>query len=252
MTGQAPEAGWRPRVLCVVPARWASTRLPGKPLQLIGDIPMVEWVARGVSESVRVDELVIATDDERIHDVVTSFGRKAIMTPPELLTGTDRVALVAERRECDLVVNIQGDEPLVKGAMIDQLVEAMVADESTPMATLAHPMSAGEADDVNAVKVVVDRRGRALYFSRAMIPFRRRPGPEGSENYLKHIGIYGYRKDFLLRLAALPPSPLEEAEGLEQLRALEHGYPVRVVETSYRVVGVDTAEDLARVREVLG
>jgi 3-deoxy-manno-octulosonate cytidylyltransferase (CMP-KDO synthetase) len=239
-------------VLCVIPARWASTRLPGKPLQLIGDVPMVEWVARGVSESVRVDEVVIATDDERVRDVVSSFGRQAIITPPELPTGTDRVALVAERRECDLVVNIQGDEPLVKGAMIDQLVEAMATDETVPMATLAHPMSDLEAEDVNAVKVVVDRRGRALYFSRSKIPFRRRPAPEGAEDYLKHIGIYGYRKDFLLRLAALPPSPLEEIEGLEQLRAIEHGFPVRVVETSYRVVGVDTPEDLARVREVLG
>jgi len=128
----------------------------------------------------------------------------------------------------------------------------MAADETIPMATLAHPMSAREAGEANTVKVVVDRRGRALYFSRARIPFRRRPGPEGAEDYLKHIGIYGYRKDFLLRLAALPPSPLEEAEGLEQLRALEYGYPIRVVETSYRVVGVDTPEDLARVREVLG
>ncbi len=240
-----------PRVLCVIPARWASTRMPGKPLALIGEVPMVEWVARGVSEAQRVDEIVIATDDERVRDVAESYGRKAVITPPELRSGTDRVALVAERRECDLVVNIQGDEPLVKGPMIDQLIEAMMADENTPMATLAHPLGEEEAVDPNAVKVVTDRRGRALYFSRARIPFHRRPSPLGSETYLKHIGIYAYRRDFLLRFAELAPTGLEEAEGLEQLRALEHGFPVRVVETSYRVVGVDTPDDLARVRETL-
>ena len=149
------------------------------------------------------------------------------------------------------MVNIQGDEPLVKGPMIDQLIEAMIADENTPMATLAHPLGEEEAVDPNAVKVVTDRRGRALYFSRARIPFHRRPSPLGSETYLKHIGIYAYRRDFLLRFAELAPTGLEEAEGLEQLRALEHGFPVRVVETSYRVVGVDTPDDLARVRETL-
>ncbi len=239
------------RVLCVIPARYASTRLPGKPLALINDVPMVEWVARGASESEHVDELVIATDDERVRDGVEAFGRTAVMTSEDLRSGTDRVAIVAERRECDLVINIQGDEPLVKGPMIDSLVETLSSDDGVPMATLAHPMNDEEAVDPNAVKVVCDMRGRALYFSRSPIPFLRREQPEGAQRFMKHVGIYGYRRDFLLKFAALPPSPLERAEGLEQLRALEYGFPIRVVETSYRVVGVDTPDDLARVKVAL-
>jgi 3-deoxy-manno-octulosonate cytidylyltransferase (CMP-KDO synthetase) len=238
-------------VLGVIPARFASTRMPGKPLALINDIPMVEWVARGASESEMMDDLVIATDDERVRDAVESSGRKTMMTSPTLLSGTDRVAIVAERFDHDLVINIQGDEPLIKGPMIDALAEALASDDSVPMATLGHPVSDEEAADPNVVKVVTDMRGRALYFSRAPIPYIRRPAHEGAQNYFKHVGIYGYRRDFLLKFAALPPSPLEQAEGLEQLRALEYGFPIRVVETQYRVMGVDTQEDLERVREAL-
>ncbi|MCK4771790.1 MAG: 3-deoxy-manno-octulosonate cytidylyltransferase [Candidatus Latescibacteria bacterium] len=238
-------------VLGVIPARFASSRMPGKPLALINDVPMVEWVARGASESERMDELIIATDDERVRDAVESCGRHAVMTSPTLQTGTDRVAIVAARFDYDLVINIQGDEPLIKGPMIDALAEALASDDSVPMATLGHPISEEEATDPNAVKVVTDMRGRALYFSRAKIPFIRRTPHEGAQNYFKHVGIYGYRRDFLLKFAALPPSPLERAEGLEQLRALEYGFPIRVVETPYRVVGVDIHEDLERVREEL-
>jgi len=238
-------------VLGVIPARYASTRMPGKPLALINDVPMVEWVARGACESEKMDELMIATDDDRVRDAVESCGRRAVMTSPSLQSGTDRVAIVAERFDYDLVVNIQGDEPLIKGAMIDALVEALAAEESVPMATLGHPISEEEADDPNAVKVVTDLRGRALYFSRAKIPFVRRPPHEGAQSYFKHIGIYGYRRDFLLKFAALPPSPLELVEGLEQLRALEYGFPIRVVETPYRIQGVDTQEDLEKVKAAL-
>ena len=239
------------KVLGVIPARYASTRLPGKPLALIDEIPMVEWTARGASQSHYLTDLVIATDDERVRDAMESYGRTVVLTSGDLKSGTDRVAMVAGRRECDLVVNIQGDEPLVRGEMIDALVEAMISDETVPMATLAHPMQAEEATDPNAVKVVTDMRGRALYFSRSPIPYLRRPQREGAESYTLHIGIYGYRRDFLLKFAALPPSPLEMAEGLEQLRALEYGFPIRVVETAYRVVGVDTPDDLARVKSEL-
>ena len=239
------------RVLGVIPARFASTRMPGKPLALINDTPMVEWVARGASESELMDDLIIATDDERIRDAVESCGRQTMMTSPTLLSGTDRVAIVADRFDHDLVINIQGDEPLIKGPMIDALIEALASDESVPVATLGHPMSDEEAADPNVVKVVTDMRGRALYFSRAKIPYIRRPPREGAQNYFKHVGIYGYRRDFLLKFAALPPSHLEQAEGLEQLRALEYGFPVRVVETPYRVMGVDTQEDLEKVREAL-
>lgn len=239
------------KVICVIPARFASTRMPGKPLALINGVPMVEWVARGASESEYIDELIVATDDERVRDAVESFGRTAVMTGGDPRSGTDRVAIVAARRECDLVLNIQGDEPQVKGPMIDAVVEALSGDETVPMATLAYPMNEEEAADPNAVKVVCDMRGRALYFSRAPIPFSRRVQPQGAQRYMKHIGIYGYRRDFLLKFAALPPSPLELSEGLEQLRALEYGFGVRVVETEYRVVGVDTPDDLARVKVAL-
>ncbi|MFO7768811.1 MAG: 3-deoxy-manno-octulosonate cytidylyltransferase [bacterium] len=241
--------GWN--VLGVIPARFASTRLPGKPLALIGDVPMVEWTARGASQSRHLTDLVIATDDERVRDAMESYGRTVVLTSRDLKSGTDRVAMAAARRECDLVVNIQGDEPLVRGEMIDALVEAMMSDETVPMATLAHPLKTAEASDPNAVKVVTDIRGRALYFSRSAIPYLRRPPREGAESYSLHIGIYAYRRDFLLKFAALPPSPLEMAEGLEQLRALEYGFPIRVVETAYRVVGVDTPDDLARVKSEL-
>jgi 3-deoxy-manno-octulosonate cytidylyltransferase (CMP-KDO synthetase) len=239
------------KVICVIPARFASTRLPGKPLALINGVPMVEWVARGASESDYIDEVIVATDDERVCDAVESFGRTAIMTSEDLQSGTDRVAIAAAKIECDLVVNIQGDEPQIKGPMIDAVVEALRGDETVPMSTLAHTMSEEEAADPNAVKVVCDLRGRALYFSRSEIPFVRRVQPEGAQRYMKHIGIYGYRRDFLLKFAALPPSPLEQAEGLEQLRALEYGFPIRVVETTYRVVGVDTPDDLSRVKVAL-
>ena len=238
-------------VVCVIPARYGSSRMPGKPLAMIGDVPMIEWVARGVSESQEMDELIIATDDDRIREVAQKWGRTVVMTSPELVSGTDRVAAVAEQIDCDLVINIQGDEPLIRGPMIDALVEALSGDEAIPMATLGHPMDDEEANDPNVVKVVVDFRGRALYFSRSKIPFVRRRPHEGAQPYFKHIGIYGYRRDFLLRFATLPPSPLEQLEGLEQLRALEHGFPIRIVETTYRTHGVDTPEDLERVREEL-
>jgi 3-deoxy-manno-octulosonate cytidylyltransferase (CMP-KDO synthetase) len=212
---------------------------------------MVEWVARGAGTSVHLQELIIATDDERVRDALTDLGRTVVMTSPELVSGTDRVAVAIDRRPCDLVVNIQGDEPLVRGDMLDALIEALAGDPTVSMATLCHPLSEQEAIDPNAVKVVVDMRGRALYFSRARIPYLRRPPHEGAQVWRKHIGIYAYRRDFLLKFAALPPSSLERAEGLEQLRALEYGFPVRVVETDYRITGVDTLDDLARVKTVL-
>ena len=240
-----------PRVVGIIPARYGSSRMPGKPLVMIGTLPMIEWVARGVSESACMDELIIATDDDRIREVAEQYGRNVIMTDPDLISGTDRVAAVCEQMECDYVINIQGDEPQIRGVMIDALVDALTGDEAAPMATLGHPMDDDEASDPNVVKVVTDLRGRALYFSRSKIPFVRRQPPEGGQPYFKHIGIYGYRRDFLLRFATLPPSPLEQREGLEQLRALENGFPIRVVETTYRTHGVDTPEDLERVREEL-
>ena len=239
------------RVLGVIPARWGSSRLPGKPLAMIGDRPMIEWVASGVSEAESLDDLIIATDDDRIREAAEEWGRTVVMTDPDLISGTDRVAEVARQTDHDLVLNIQGDEPFIRGSMIDALVEALAGDTSLPMASLGHALEEAEVDDPNAVKVVVDVRDRALYFSRSRIPFVRQRLPDGARPWLKHIGIYAYRRDFLLRFATLPPSPLERLEGLEQLRALENGYPIRIVEIAERTWGVDTPEDLDRVREEL-
>jgi len=238
-------------VLGVIPARYGSSRLPGKPLAMIGELPMIEWVARGVSEAGSLDRLVIATDDDRIREVAEGYGRTVVMTAPDLISGTDRVAAVAEETECDLVINVQGDEPLIRGEMVDALISVLAGDATLPMATLGHPIDGDEAHDPNVVKVVTDLRERALYFSRSDIPWVRRQQPEGARPRLRHIGIYGYRRDFLLRFAKLPPSRLEQMEGLEQLRALENGFPIRVVETRHDIRGVDTEEDLRRVREEL-
>ncbi len=208
-------------------------------------------MARGASGSHRLADLVIATDDERIAAAVRSRGRRAVMTSGDHRCGTDRIAEVVRNEECDLVINIQGDEPLVRGEMIDALVDALAAEPDLGMATLAHPITAGEAADPDAVKVVVSAAGRALYFSRSPIPYRRIPETGAGPGYLRHIGIYGYRREFLLRFTALAPTPLEEAEALEQLRALENGCAIGVVETEHRVIGVDTPADLERVREIL-
>jgi 3-deoxy-manno-octulosonate cytidylyltransferase (CMP-KDO synthetase) len=238
-------------VLGVIPARFGSSRLPGKPLVMIGDLPMIEWVARGMSEACTLDQLVIATDDDRIREVAEGYGRTVVMTSPDLISGTDRVAVVARDTDCDIIINVQGDEPLIRGTMIDSLVEVLAGDATLPMASLGHQMSEEEADDPNVVKVVTDIRGRALYFSRSRIPWVRRRLPEGARPWIRHIGIYGYRRDFLLRFATLPPGRLEQLEGLEQLRALENGYPIRIVTSKYNIHGVDTPEDLQRVREEL-
>ncbi len=211
---------------------------------------MIEWVARGAGTARNLDELIIATDDERIAETVRAYGRRVLMTDPGHESGTDRVAEVAALTACDLVVNIQGDEPLVRGEMIDALIEALTADSRLQMATLAHACPAAEADDPDAVKVVVDAAGRALYFSRAPIPCRS-GGATPEPGYLRHIGLYAYRRDFLLRFAELAPTPLERTEALEQLRALEHGFAIGVIEIADSLIGVDTPADLERVRAIL-
>jgi len=248
--GERGRGGTEVRTLGVIPARYESTRLPAKVLVDIGGVPMIEWVARGVSAATRLTDLVIATDDERVSEAVRSYGRQVVMTDPAHTSGTDRVAEVAAATDHDFVINIQGDEPLVRGEMIDALITALAADPDLPMATLAHPATAADLDDPDTVKVVTDTRGRALYFSRAAIPGRREPSPPGAES-LRHIGIYGYRREFLIRFATLDRTPLERTEALEQLRALEHGYPIGVVATSGDLIGVDTPADLARVRAIL-
>ena len=236
------------RTLCVIPARYASTRLPGKPLADICGKPMICRVLERARCARKPDKVIVATDDERICDAVRAEGGEALMTRTDHLTGTDRLAEVAEAYPAvDLIVNVQGDEPLIEPSLIDDLIAPFEMDENLPMATVMTRMEDAEEQlDPNNVKVVVDKLGYALYFSRSLVPYpRAAAGP-----VYKHIGIYAYRRDFLLRYARLEPTPLERAESLEQLRALENGYGIRVLETDCRFVGVDTAEDLALVNKL--
>ena len=236
------------RTLCVIPARYASTRLPGKPLADICGKPMICRVLERASRAQKPEKVIVATDDERIYDVVRAEGGEAILTRADHPTGTDRLAEVAEAYpEVDLIVNVQGDEPLIEPSVIDDLIAPFEMDENLPMATVMVRMDeAAEQLNPNNVKVIVDKLGYALYFSRSLVPYpRAAAGP-----VYKHIGIYAYRRDFLLRYARLEPTPLERAESLEQLRALENGYGIRVLETDCRFVGVDTPEDLALVNKI--
>ena len=233
------------KVLCIIPARYASTRLPGKPLRDIAGKPMIVRVYERATGAQRVHEVVVATDDERIRAAVEEHGGHAVMTRADHATGTDRLAEVAAQRpDCDLIINVQGDEPLIDPGVIDALVEPFLADEKLPMATAKTLLTdEAEMENPNNVKVIVDRAGNALYFSRARIPYARNAGAK----VYKHIGIYAYRRDFLLAYAKMAQTELECSESLEQLRALENGYRIHVVETDAVFIGVDTEEDLAAV-----
>jgi len=234
----------------VIPSRWASSRLPGKPLADIGGRTMVERVYRRASGARGVSAVLVATDDERVASEVGRFGGTAVMTSAGHASGTDRIAEVARGLACDLVVNVQGDEPALDPAAIEAAIEPFSADPSLAMATLGAPLDpAADFTNPNTVKVLVDQQGFAIYFSRAPVPYRREPDAPLA-CVLRHIGLYVYRRDVLLRLASLPRTPLERLESLEQLRALEHGYRIKVVETAYRSVSVDTPEDLERVRRL--
>lgn len=242
----------KPRIVGIIPARYASSRFPGKALAELGGKPMVQHVAERAARATLLDEVLVATDDARIAEAVRRFGGKACMTSPAHPSGTDRIAEVVRELACDLVVNIQGDEPLIEPAVIDLAARPLAEDPSIGMGTLARPMGVAEAADPAKVKVVVDGRGFALYFSRSRIPFIRDDAPPPSERpYLLHIGLYVYRRETLLQLAALPPTPLEERERLEQLRALEHGVRIRVAITEHQSFGVDTPADLERVRRMM-
>lgn len=211
---------------------------------------MVEHVYRRASDARLVDLAIVATDDERIAEVVAGFGGIAVMTSADHATGSDRLAEVAAALESDLIVNVQGDEPLLSSDAIDLAVDALKIDTNDPVSTLRRQIA--DPEDFHnpaVVKVVIDRAGYALYFSRAPIPFVR-PGHEPPD-FWRHIGLYVYRRDFLLRVAQLPPTPAERAEGLEQLRMLEYGFRIRTVETTTDAIGVDTPDDLERVRRLL-
>lgn len=237
------------RILCVIPARYASTRLPGKPLADIVGKPMICRVYDRAVQAKCLTGVVVATDDERIRMAVEQHGGTAMMTSPDHPTGTDRLAEVAAAYpDMELILNVQGDEPLIEPSLIDELAAVFEEEAALPMATVMTPMEdPAEQRDPNNVKVVTDKRGYALYFSRSLLPY---PRNEGRAAVYKHVGIYAYRRAFLLQYAKMAPTPLEQAESLEQLRVLENGYPIRVIRTAHRFVGVDTPEDLARVNAI--
>ena len=237
-------------VLGVIPARYASRRFPGKPLVSLGGKPLVQHVYERASACPLLSSVVVATDDARIHAAVEAFGGRAAMTSPRHLSGTDRVAEVAAARQASVVVNVQGDEPFVNPRILEQVVRPLLEPSAPPMATLAKRIEDPELlRDPNVVKVVAGRSGEALYFSRSAIPY---PGRSPAHRAWEHIGIYAYRREFLLAFSRMEPTPLEGVEGLEQLRALEHGYRIAVVPTEHHVgVSVDTPEDLERARRLL-
>lgn len=238
-------------VLGVIPARYGSTRFPGKALARVNGKPLVQCVWERAREAKRLQRLLIATDDSRILEAARKFGAEAVMTSPELPSGTDRVWAAAEPTTAGIIVNIQGDEPLITPAMVDQLVERLDHEPAAEMATLRYAMrSPAGYSDPNVVKVVTDENGWALYFSRAPIPHYRRK-KVASPVWYKHIGLYAYRRELLERFVTWPPSVLEAAEKLEQLRALERGVRIRVLDSSVNTVGVDTLEDLRQVERIL-
>ncbi len=236
--------------LVVIPARYGAVRFPGKPLALLRGKPVIQHVYEQASHAKRADEVVIATDDARIMDAAERFKGRAVMTSAAARSGTDRVAEVARQREAKVIVNVQGDEPLIRPEMIDQLIEFLDRHQAVPMASLMTRLKPEDANNPNVVKAVVDRDGFALYFSRAPIPHVREKNGVAPVMW-KHLGIYGYQRNFLLRFPSLEPTPLEQSEQLEQLRALEHGFRIKLLETAHETVGVDTPEDLRKVEAML-
>jgi 3-deoxy-manno-octulosonate cytidylyltransferase (CMP-KDO synthetase) len=248
------------KAVAVIPARYASTRFEGKPLADILGKPMIQHVYEGVCQSRLIEDVFVATDDERILEAVQRFGGKGVMTSSEHLTGSDRVAEVAQKLKSEIIVNVQGDEPLIRGRMIDKAIRPLLLDEDLLMSTLMTKIE--EVTDwlnPNVVKVAVDQKGHALYFSRSPIPFPRdlnierllsaRSGGKriALKSVFKHLGVYVYRRKFLLRLTKMKPTPLEELEKLEQLRVLENGYRIKITAVNYEPFSVDTPEDLQKV-----
>ena len=248
------------KVVAIIPARYGSTRFEGKPLADILGKPMIQWVYEGVCRSKLIEDVIVATDDQRILEAVQSFGGKGVMTSPDHSTGTDRVAEAARKLRAEIIVNVQGDEPLIKGPIIDKGIRPLLADDTLPMSTLMTRIE--EVKDwlnPHIVKVVTDQKGFALYFSRSPIPFPRdlhidrlESNPFGTKRPLpkrvfKHIGIYVYRQKFLQQFSKMKPTPLEKLEKLEQLRALENGYRIKVTVVDYEPICVDIPGDIQKV-----
>jgi 3-deoxy-manno-octulosonate cytidylyltransferase (CMP-KDO synthetase) len=240
------------KVLAVIPARYASSRFPGKPLASIAGRPMIQHVVDRVRGADVVSRVVVATDDARIFKAVEAFGAEAVMTRSDHRSGTDRVAEVAAHVPAEVYVNVQGDEPLVDPGTLDVLVSSMTEDDSVQIATPCCAITTrDDIMDPNVVKVVRDFEGNALYFSRAPVPWVRDRAEKVAAQHWKHLGLYAYRRDALLEFPTLPPGDLERLEQLEQLRWLENGYHIRVVETDYDAISVDLPEDVQRVEKLL-
>jgi 3-deoxy-manno-octulosonate cytidylyltransferase (CMP-KDO synthetase) len=252
------------KITAIIPARYGSTRFVGKPLADILGKPMIQYVYEGVSESRLIEDVIIATDDERIYEVVKNFGAKGILTSPKHTTGTDRIAEVARKLKSEIIVNIQGDEPLIKGSIIDKAIKPLIQDLEIPMGTIMTRIEDFEDWlNPNVVKVVVDNNGFALYFSRSPIPFPRDMIKGDwfkldkfikwpfAKNIFKHIGVYVYRREFLIKYSKMKPTPIEKLEKLEQLRALENGYRIKVTKVNYKSISVDTPDDLKKVIDIL-
>ena len=236
------------KILCVIPARYASTRLPGKPLADINGKPMIQRVYERACLAKTPTQVLVAADDERVFDAVRKCGGQVMMTATDHATGTDRLAEVAKKYiDMDIIINVQGDEPLIEPQIIDALAAAFTEDPELNMATIKTPIEDAEKENPNNVKVVTDRNGYALYFSRSLMPY---PRVDTGVQVYKHIGIYAYRREFLLKYAVMESTPLEKTESLEQLRAIENGYKIKVLETNFKFVGVDTQEDLLKVNEI--
>lgn len=241
-----------PKILAVVPARYASTRFPGKVIAPLAGKPLVYHAYAQARKAALVSRVVVATDDARVVEALAPLGVELVMTRDDHPSGTDRIAEVAAQSEADIIVNVQGDEPLIDPNAIDAAIRPLIDDHEVPMSTARRRLTdPARIADPNVVKVVCGLDGRALYFSRHPIPFIRGAGDEVAEAgmHWQHIGLYVYRRAFLLTYAGWAPTPLERSERLEQLRALEHGVPIAVVDTEYESIGVDTPEDLARVNE---
>jgi 3-deoxy-manno-octulosonate cytidylyltransferase (CMP-KDO synthetase) len=234
----------------LIPARFAASRFPGKPLAKIAGVSMIQRVYEGARAAKSLRAVIVCTEDERIADACRAFGAEVAMTRSDHNTGTDRIGEVAAKLSDDVIVNIQGDEPLMQGFVVDAAVEALTEDADAPIATVVHPLDAADKDDPNRVKVVLDVRGRALYFSRSCIPYPRDASARAP--LWQHVGLYAYRRDFLLKFIRMAPTPAERSECLEQLRALENGYPIRcAVVEGWRSVAVDVPGDVALVEAAL-
>ena len=238
------------KTIGIIPARYASTRLPGKPLMDIGGKPMIQHVYERAMQAKLIDEVIVATDDERIVSAVGQFGGTSVMTSVDHINGTSRAAEVVKNLDVELIINIQGDEPLIMAEMIDELAAVMISDEKLSTATLCYQISEEHFPDPNVVKVVRDRNEFALYFSRSLIPYGRE---KKTHRVYEHIGIYAYRKPFLLQYIEMDDTPLSMAESLEQLKVLENGYKMKVIETrfSYEALSIDTKEDLEKARSII-